>query len=97
LSIWHPQIDLHPQVQVAPVENGIPWLGFIVYPNYRRVKARNVRSFGRRLQEGWNAYCAGEMTFAEFDSRVQGWINHVRYADSWGLRQHILGTPLKKP
>ncbi len=20
----------------------------------------------------------------------QGWINHVRYADSWGLREHML-------
>jgi hypothetical protein len=91
------RLTVHPQAQVTQVENGIPWLGFIVYPNYRRVKARNVRNFGRRLQEGWNAYCAGEMTFAEFDSRVQGWINHVRYADSWSLRQHLLGKPLKKP
>jgi hypothetical protein len=21
---------------------------------------------------------------------VQGWINHVRYADTWGLREHVL-------
>jgi hypothetical protein len=55
-----------------------------------------VRNFSRRLQQGWNAYYAGEMTFAEFDSRVQGWINHVHYADSWNLQQHILGKPLKK-
>jgi hypothetical protein len=81
---------VHPQEQVIPAEHGIPWLGFIVYPSYRRVKARYVRNFGRRLQEGWHAYYAGEMTFAEFHSCVQGWINHVRYADSWGLRQHIL-------
>jgi RNA-directed DNA polymerase len=25
-----------------------------------------------------------------FPSSVQGWINHVRYADSWGLREHVL-------
>ena len=28
------------------------------------------------------------------DTSVQGWINHVRYADTWGLRQHVLNTPL---
>jgi hypothetical protein len=89
-------LTAHPQAQVTPAEHGIPWLGFIVYPNYRRIKARNVRNFSRRLQQGWNAYYAGEMTFAEFDSRVQGWINHVHYADSWNLQQHILGKPLKK-
>jgi len=79
---------------VVPVEHGIPWLGFIVYPRYRRIKARNVRNFERRLQERWQAFCKGAISFAEFDSSVQGWINHVRYADTWGLRTHILGKPL---
>jgi hypothetical protein len=32
----------------------------------------------------------GEFSFAHFDAAVQDWINHVRYTDSWGLRQHAL-------
>jgi hypothetical protein len=28
---------------------------------------------------------------------VQGWINHVRYADTWGLRRHVLEPFLLKP
>jgi hypothetical protein len=80
--------------QVAPVQTGIPWLGFVVYPTHRRVKARNARNFSRRLRQRWTAYCQGLITFAEFDASVQGWINHVRYADIWGLRCHILGRPL---
>ena len=28
--------------------------------------------------------------FAEFNASVQSWINHVRYADSWGLRRQVL-------
>ena len=35
-----------------------------------------------------------KISFAEFDASVQGWINHVRYADTWGLRKHVLGKPL---
>jgi hypothetical protein len=27
---------------------------------------------------------------AEFAATVQGWINHVHYADSWGLRETVL-------
>ena len=91
------RLTVHPQAQVTPVQHGIPWLGFIVYPNYRRVKARQVRNFRRRLHERWQAYCAGEISFAEFDAGVQGWINHVRYADTWGLRRHILGKSLYRP
>lgn len=79
---------------MIPVDHGIPWLGFIVYPRYRLIKARNVRHFERRLHERWQAFCEGAISFAEFDSSVQGWINHVRYADTWGLRTHVLGKPL---
>ncbi|MBK8541959.1 MAG: hypothetical protein IPL60_18470 [Ardenticatenia bacterium] len=35
--------------QAAQVADGIPWLGFVVWPNRRRVKARNVVKFDRRL------------------------------------------------
>jgi hypothetical protein len=80
--------------QVIPCAHGIPWLGFVVYPTHRRVKARNVVKFSRRLRDRWSDYCAGRISFAEFDASVQGWINHVRYADSWGLREHVLGQGL---
>lgn len=82
------------EAQVSPVTHGIPWLGFVVYPTHRRLKARNVVKFDRRLRLLWSEHCAGRITFAEFDASVQGWINHVRYADSWGLRGHLLGRPL---
>jgi RNA-directed DNA polymerase len=42
-----------------------------------------------------NEYSAGEINFAEFDVSVKGWINHVRFADSWGLRTYVLGKGLK--
>ncbi len=76
--------------QAAPVTAGIPWLGFVVYPAYRRVKARKVVEATRRLTERFDAWRAGEISFGEFDASVRGWINHVRYADSWGLREHVL-------
>lgn len=82
--------------QVQPCAQGIPWLGFVVYPDPRRVKARKVVQATRRLGERHAAWVAGEISFAEFDASVQGWINHVRYADSWGLRRHVLdGLPLE--
>jgi hypothetical protein len=48
-----------------------------------------VRHATRHLSERLDAYFAGEISFAEFDANIQGWINHVRYADSWGLRKHM--------
>lgn len=76
--------------QVAPTAAGTPWLGFVVYPDHVRVKARKVRHATRHLGVQYEAYRAGAISFGEFDASVQGWVNHVRYADSWGLRQHVL-------
>lgn len=76
--------------QVTPVTHGIPWLGFIIHPQFRRIKARKVGAANRRLGHRFEAWRSGRISFAEFDASVQGWINHVRYADSWRLREKIL-------
>jgi hypothetical protein len=82
--------------QVSPVHIGIPWLGFIIYPDYRRIKQRKVVHATRRLNQQFDQWQSGHISFAEFDASVQGWVNYVRYADSWGLRKHVLGKyPLR--
>jgi len=87
-----------PESQVLPTACGIPWLGFVVYPTHRRVKRRNAVKFTRRLTRLLDLYQAGRIPFAELDAGVQGWINHVRYADTWGLREHIFSThPIRPP
>jgi RNA-directed DNA polymerase len=78
--------------QPAAVTGGIPWLGFVVYPTHRRLKRRNLVAFRRRLAHNIDLYRAGEITFAELDGSVQGWINHVRYGDTWGLRARLFDS-----
>jgi hypothetical protein len=86
------RLTAHAGAQVTPVTEGIPWLGWVVSPQRRRLKARNAVKFSRRLERNLDLYQAGQISFAELDSSVQGWINHVRYGDTWGLRRHILGA-----
>lgn len=92
------RLTIHDEAaQVIPVDHGTPWLGFIVFPTHRRVKARNAVHFTRRLRNRISDYAAGRITFAELDASVQGWINHVSYADTWGLRRHVLDMPIPRP
>lgn len=77
------------EAQVIPTLDGIPWLGFVVYPSYRRLKRRNTVNFTRRLEHNIDLYETGQISFGELDASVQGWINHVRYADTWGLRRYL--------
>lgn len=93
------RLTLHDtQMQVLPTTCGIPWLGFVVYPTHRLLMRRNSVNFTRRLQRNVDAYQAGQITFAELDGSVQGWINHVRYGDTWGLREQVFAThPIRAP
>jgi RNA-directed DNA polymerase len=85
------RLTIHTEsAQVQPSRCGIPWLGFVLFPDHRRVKGRKVRSAARQLEAGYRDWRAGRISFATFDAGVQGWINHVRYADTWGLRGRIL-------
>lgn len=98
LQSWHRAIinylislrlTVHCKAQANRVGAGIPWLGFVVFPTHRKLKRRNVIGFSRRLKDSMGLYRAGQLSFAELDGMVQGWINHVRYADTWGLRDYL--------
>ncbi len=78
--------------QVTPVGSGIPWLGFVVYPAHRTLKARMARKGRKRLHAVWRDYAEGQLSFAEFDAVVKTWVNQVRHGDTWGLRRHIFAS-----
>ena len=68
-----------------PVTEGIPFLGFIVFPDHRLLKARKGHAFRRKLRR-LVKYAPSE----RIKYSVQGWINHARYGDTFGLRYSVL-------
>ncbi|MCP4935222.1 MAG: RNA-directed DNA polymerase [bacterium] len=92
------RLTIHAHAQPKPVTEGIPFLGFVVYPNTKRIKRRKGVYFRRRFLYLVAAYEMGDISFAELDASVKGWINHVRYANSVGLRKAILSQhPINAP
>lgn len=75
--------------QVRPVTEGIPFLGFIVFPQRRRLKRRKGIAFRRRLKGLAQQYAARKVTLSRVDASVRGWVNHVRYGNTVGLRRAI--------
>ena len=84
------RLTIHPGAHPRPVSEGFPFLGFVIFPDHRRVKRRKVVHFRRKLHRLYAAYRAGQLSFEQMDASIQGWINHVRYADTWGLRAAVL-------
>jgi len=95
------RLTMHAEAaQVLPTICGIPWLGFVVYPTHRLVKACKVRAATVHFRQRLCAYLDGRISFAEFDASVKGWVNHVRHADTCGLRRHVLrnlGFRMRRP
>jgi len=88
------RLTIHPSAHPRPVSEGFPFLGFVVYPTHRRLKRRKGIAYRRKLRSLLDRYQAGEIPLERVHASVQGWVNHVRYGDTWGLRRAVLSNTL---
>ena len=85
------RLTLHEdKAQARPVREGIPFLGFHVFQEHRRLKRRKGIAFQRKYQQMLCELTIGKISRNKITASVQGWVNYVRYADTWGLRRAIL-------
>jgi len=85
------RLTLHANTaQVRPTSTGIPFLGFQVFPDHRRLKRRKGIQAQRHLKGLVRRHRADKIGREHIKASVVGWINHVRYGDTWGLRSSIL-------
>ncbi len=69
-----------------PVTQGIPFLGFIVFPTHRRLKARKGYAFRRKI---WRLLREG-VPLSCLRASLQGWLNHASHGNTFHLREKLL-------
>ncbi len=84
------RLTIHAGAHPRPVTEGIPFLGFTVFPERRRLKRRKGVHFERKLKRLVEAYRQGRLPRAAVTAAVRGWVNHVRFANTVGLRKAVL-------
>jgi len=83
------RLTLHPGLHPRPVSEGIPFLGFVSYPDRRRIKGRKVVHWRRRLR-GKLATCRGDVAQqTRLRASLQGWLNHAGFGTTAALRRSI--------
>jgi retron-type reverse transcriptase len=87
------RLVMHAGAQPRPVSEGIPFLGFIVFPQRQRLKRRKGVHFQRRYRTLMTAFQARRLPAAKVTARMQAWVNHARYGNTVGLRAAVLGYP----
>lgn len=75
---------------VFPTQTGIPFLGWHIYPDHLRLKRRNGIAFQRRFARMRRLLASRQISLERVQSSVQGWIAHVSYGQTWGLRRALL-------
>ena len=68
----------------------IPFLGFTVFPERRRLKRRKAVHARRRLARLAIACREGRLQRSSLAASVRGWLNHARYGNTIGLRKTVL-------
>ena len=83
---------------VYPVRTGIPFLGFVVYPEHRRLARTNGVRFARRWRRMLDRYAAGRLARGPMQDTLRAWIAHASHADTWGLRRALISSqPVRVP
>jgi retron-type reverse transcriptase len=72
---------------IYPVRQGIPFLGFLVFPTHRRLLQSSVKRSRKRLRALRKGYRTGKFSREKINASVQAWLGHVRHGDTWGLRR----------
>ncbi len=74
---------------IYPAQQGIPFLGFRVYPTHRRLLRSGVKRSRKRLRALRRGYRTGRFSREKINASVQAWLGHVRHGDTWGLRRAL--------
>jgi retron-type reverse transcriptase len=78
--------------RVFPVGEGCDFVGYRIWPTHRRLGRHSGYRFRRRYRRLIRAIYDGRLRSGAARAHVAAWIGHARHADTWGLRQAILGA-----
>ena len=74
-------------VRIAPVTEGVPFLGLRIFPNLTRIQRPNLVRARRKIRDKEQAFKNGFITELELIQSVNSIIAHISHADSMSLRR----------
>ena len=81
-------------MRLAPVTQGIPFLGFRIFPGLVRLEAKKWARFRQRIRELEGQYICGMMGEETLARSVASMIGHVRHANALAARRSYFARSL---
>ncbi|GAB4450238.1 MAG: RNA-directed DNA polymerase [Anaerolineae bacterium] len=91
------RLTCHAEAQPRSVCEGIPFLGYVIFPQRRQLKRRKGIYYRRHLYRLFEMYRAGQIPLDDVSASVQGWANYVSYGNTIGLRRAIFSRRVISP
>jgi len=79
----------NPKTRIYAAREGIPFLGYRVWHDHRRILRKNIVAGRRRLHKQITALEQGEMDPVAVVDSLRSWFAHLSHADSYHLRLQI--------
>lgn len=69
------RLKIHPEkTQIFPAKNGVKFLGFTIYPSFRRIRRENLKRFKKKFKRRINKYENEEIAFDNLLMSLNGWL-----------------------
>ena len=91
-NFLHDELELELKekaTMLAPVLDGIPFLGFRIFPNIIRLKQENKKRAFNTLKSRTRAFEAGEISEEEYSQSLMSITEHLKIANSYNLRKDV--------
>jgi retron-type reverse transcriptase len=84
------RLIIHQQKSVIqPCRRGVLFVGYRIYPYYRKLRRQNVSLFRKRIRHYRKLEAQGELSRRELLERIRSWLAHAAHADTYRLRQRL--------
>jgi retron-type reverse transcriptase len=88
------ELDLelpYSKTTLEPVNKGLTFLGYRIFPCYRKLRKRNKKKFQQRMKNQKKALRKDQIEFSQLKDSIESWKGHASHADTENLRQEHLG------
>ena len=84
------RLNLHEgKSRIHRTADGITFLGWRITPEGTWMKRQSVVRMRRRFRYMRKLWIAGEIEWEEIQQRINSWIGHAKWGDTWKLREQM--------
>jgi len=84
------ELELNHKTSIFPVSQGINFLGYRIWKDYRLLRKENAKKMKRRLKAFECKYREGRISLEEIRQSLMSWLGHVSHCNSYNLRRKLL-------